>query len=189
MENKRKSIVIAVDGSSHSQAAVDWAIKNYLNPTIHDAVFLLHVRPVVDVFSPAIVDLLPHQSVTKMDNQVSEGRNIGGEYSETHRGYSSNLCLKERNASHALINHFMSQIHSSLPGISVKGYSITGDNAGYEICRECKELGADSLVMGSRGLGLLKRIVLGSVSHFCLHNAHCPVILCKSHPQHHSLSS
>lgn len=35
----------------------------------------------------------------------------------------------------------------------------------------------DCIVMGSRGLGNLKSIFLGSVSRFVLQNAHCPVCI------------
>ena len=36
---------------------------------------------------------------------------------------------------------------------------------------------ADLLVVGSRGLGGLKGMVLGSVSHHCAAHAHCPVVI------------
>jgi nucleotide-binding universal stress UspA family protein len=36
---------------------------------------------------------------------------------------------------------------------------------------------ADLLVVGSRGLGGLKGMVLGSVSHHCAAHAHCPVVV------------
>ena len=37
---------------------------------------------------------------------------------------------------------------------------------------------ANLLVMGSRGLGMLRRTLMGSVSDYVLHHAHCPVAVC-----------
>lgn len=35
----------------------------------------------------------------------------------------------------------------------------------------------DVLVMGSRGLGALKRVLMGSVSDHCVHHCNCPVLI------------
>lgn len=46
-----------------------------------------------------------------------------------------------------------------------------------EICTEAKEFQATQIVMGNRGLGAIKRTVLGSVSYKVLHDAPCPVTI------------
>ena len=40
----------------------------------------------------------------------------------------------------------------------------------------------DAVVVGSRGYGVLKRVVLGSLSTFLVHNSPVPVIVCRSAP-------
>ena len=35
------------------------------------------------------------------------------------------------------------------------------------------------IVTGSRGLGKMRRTILGSVSDYVLHNAQCPVFICR----------
>ena len=39
------------------------------------------------------------------------------------------------------------------------------------------ELGAGLIVLGSRGLGPLRRALMGSVSDSVVHHAHCPVLI------------
>ena len=41
----------------------------------------------------------------------------------------------------------------------------------------CQQHSADLIVVGSRGLGNIERMVLGSVSEFVANNAKCPVII------------
>jgi len=36
-----------------------------------------------------------------------------------------------------------------------------------------------TIVVGTRGLGSVRRTILGSVSDYVVHHAHCPVIVCR----------
>jgi nucleotide-binding universal stress UspA family protein len=50
-------------------------------------------------------------------------------------------------------------------GFKVISYSLYGDPR-EEIAKKTKEVGADILVIGSRGMGSMKRLLLGSVSKY-----------------------
>ncbi len=50
--------------------------------------------------------------------------------------------------------------------------------AGPALCQLAADLPADVVVMGTRGLGGLRRAVLGSVSDHVVRNASCPVVVC-----------
>ena len=57
-------------------------------------------------------------------------------------------------------------------------YSVfieTKGKPGEVICKLVKEKNAFLVVMGSRGLGTIRRTILGSVSQYCIDHAHIPV--------------
>ena len=56
----------------------------------------------------------------------------------------------------------------------------TPKSAGAALVDLCQQHGADFLVVGSRGLGVLRAAILGSVSEHCIHNAKCTVIVHRS---------
>jgi nucleotide-binding universal stress UspA family protein len=47
------------------------------------------------------------------------------------------------------------------------------------ICEAVEKMHVDLLVVGSRGLGKIKRAFLGSVSDYCAHHANCPILIVK----------
>ncbi|KAL3715903.1 hypothetical protein ACJRO7_007631 [Eucalyptus globulus] len=47
------------------------------------------------------------------------------------------------------------------------------------ICQATEQMHTDLLVVGSRGLGKIKRAFLGSVSDYCAHHAKCPILIVK----------
>jgi nucleotide-binding universal stress UspA family protein len=49
--------------------------------------------------------------------------------------------------------------------------------AGAEIVDLAEEIGAGLIVMGSRGLGGIRRALMGSVSDSVVRHAHCPVLV------------
>lgn len=56
---------------------------------------------------------------------------------------------------------------------------IEDSDAARAISQYAKENAIDQIIMGTRGLGSIKGLVLGSVSHKVLHLAPCPVTLVK----------
>lgn len=49
--------------------------------------------------------------------------------------------------------------------------------AGKAICRVVKDEDVQVLVLGSRGKSSIRRTLMGSVSSYCVHHAHVPVVV------------
>jgi nucleotide-binding universal stress UspA family protein len=47
----------------------------------------------------------------------------------------------------------------------------------HTICQIAKEINCDLIVVGSHGYGVIERVLLGSVSDYVVHHAHCPVLV------------
>jgi nucleotide-binding universal stress UspA family protein len=62
-------------------------------------------------------------------------------------------------------------------GGTVAGAHLRMGEAALEIVALAEELQADLIVMGSRGLGGVRRALIGSVSDSVVRHAHCPVLV------------
>lgn len=79
-----------------------------------------------------------------------------------------------RSASHHLLQHYGYILKNC--GFNVRAISIRGEIRS-DLVRKTKELGADLLICGSRGLGKLKRAFMGSVSNYLVNHCTCPVLV------------
>jgi nucleotide-binding universal stress UspA family protein len=61
----------------------------------------------------------------------------------------------------------------------VRSELIKGDDAADTICDFGGKVGADLIIVGRRGLGLLKGLIIGSVSEKVLRNSPCSVLVVK----------
>ena len=55
-------------------------------------------------------------------------------------------------------------------------------NPSEVICDVADEEQSDLIIMGSRGFGTFRSMLVGSVSHYVLQQAHCPVLIVKGMP-------
>lgn len=58
-----------------------------------------------------------------------------------------------------------------------EAYLRVGERRDQAIVHLAEDLGAGLIVMGSRGLGGVRRALMGSVSDSVVHHAHCPVMI------------
>ena len=81
-----------------------------------------------------------------------------------------------RNAK-SLVEKMLAEAGSEIDGVEVQTEIVEG--AAARVLLEQAE-DAELLVVGSRGLGGFKGLLLGSVSQQCAHHAHCPVVVVPS---------
>jgi len=78
-------------------------------------------------------------------------------------------------------NELLKKIQQILEGCGFKVQDcIVRDDDKEGIIKVANKEKVDVLLLGSRGLGPLKRAFLGSVSNYCVHHASCPVIVIKN---------
>ncbi len=63
-----------------------------------------------------------------------------------------------------------------LSGLDHDTYTDIGDPAGV-LVGYAERVGADVLIIGKRGAGLIERLIIGSVANRVVHDAPCPVLL------------
>ncbi len=88
---------------------------------------------------------------------------------------SGNVLLEIGKAGERILNAAVEKFPESMKVVKVYR---TGDPA-ETITEYAKEINADLIIMGSRGLGLVRGVLLGSVSKYVLERTKCPVLIVK----------
>lgn len=142
-------VLLAVDGSEGAKKAAEWT-KNLAGQVAGLEVILLQVVKPVD-FRYVAVDADGAGWQRIIDELESSARQRARELMESTK------------------DQFPPETRTSV-------LVTIGDPAG-EIVNTAKEIGADLIVVGSRGFGQLKGLLMGSVSDRVMHLAHCPVLV------------
>ncbi|KAJ1993046.1 hypothetical protein H4R33_000794 [Dimargaris cristalligena] len=152
-----RTIVIAINPKAdETKHTLQWAIDNFLNP---------------DRDSVQLVAALCLESDL---DAISLGINAGD-----LAGYLVGLEEENEGEITNLISQYaalLSAAHINHESVILKGHTDVRDI----VVNYINDLKAHTLIVGSRDLGVWKRLWLGSFSDFCVHSVHCPVIVVKS---------
>lgn len=100
----------------------------------------------------------------------------------TDPGTVSQLIKEEEQHTSKLVKKYSDKMQAA--GLTGKMKQMSG-KPGEAIIEAAVEENADMIVVGTRGLGKVKRTFLGSVSDYCVHHSPVPVLVCKrDHHKH-----
>jgi nucleotide-binding universal stress UspA family protein len=147
----KRVIAIPIDESESSKHTVQFAIDTMIQKE-GDQVVLLHTRaPAFNEFNVELgyPYIIPNGDLEKAEQSL-------------------------RSHSHELLKTVAKKFQEK--GIHVRAISLRGD-AREELEHKINTLKPDFVMMGSRGLNMVSRVLLGSVSEHLIHHASVPVMV------------
>ncbi|KAL7063468.1 hypothetical protein AAHC03_01593 [Spirometra sp. Aus1] len=148
----QRNVLIPIDASPNCLRAFEWYKTHLKKPG--DLVFFVHViEPVYT--TPAVglamesPPLLVDDMTRVMEESISSGKKLGHKYMQLAKDI----------------------------GLDCKAFLHVDTKPGNAIVKSAADHKADFIVIGSRGLGAIKRTFLGSVSDYIVHNANVPVAI------------
>lgn len=145
--NQGPLIVVGVDGSDFSRRALDWAVE-----------YARKMNGRLHVVMAWEIPLGPWAAAgAALDSLFAGDYDFAG----SARGQ---------------LNDLMAEWLASDLEIPVESETREG-NPAQVVVTAATELGADLIVVGSRGLGGFRGVLLGSVSQRCVSHAQCPVVI------------
>lgn len=145
----QRLILIAIDGSDQSDQAFKFYIDHLHQPG--NTLLLVHAAEPPMINSSQAVMLSQPVWDQLLETEKQKVKALEESYAEKMRAHNLTGKIKA--------------IFSGKPGEII-----------VDVAAEEK---VSMIVMGTRGLGTIRRTIMGSVSDYVVHHAHCPVVVCR----------
>jgi nucleotide-binding universal stress UspA family protein len=145
-------VVLAIDGSEEASRAAEAAVE--LCEKTGSELHVVHVGE--DFYLTAVTDL----------DMVTQAR-VAQEYAESEANFEQ--------IAREVLDAEVEKVEAA--GGTVARAHLRVGRADAEIVGLAEEIEAGLVVLGSRGLGGVKRALMGSVSYSVVRHAHCPVLV------------
>jgi nucleotide-binding universal stress UspA family protein len=155
-------ILLAVDGSEFSEHAF-----NFYNSVVHredNEVIVLHCPDISSEYAKQLSTKLFHFK-KREEQQPTSQENF------------EKLMEEEKQKWTKVEKKYMQLIQENK--IKGKWKVHQSHKPGEAIVSEAASEKVDMIVMGTRGLGTIRRTIMGSVSDYVVHHATCPVMVCR----------
>ncbi|KAF2311068.1 hypothetical protein GH714_019354 [Hevea brasiliensis] len=160
-EPERK-VMLAIDESEYSHYALIWVLDNLKESLAKSPLFIFMAQP-----PPKNYPFAASLGSARMYCSVS---------AVTAPDFVNSV--RENNKKLALAFLEKAKEICASRGVNAEIITEEGDPK-TAICNVVQKLNISMLVLGERGLGKIKRALLGSVSNYCVQYAKCPVLVVK----------
>ncbi|CAN7052324.1 hypothetical protein IGI04_027592 [Brassica rapa subsp. trilocularis] len=173
-QNKKKlKVMVAMDESKNSFYALEWAVEHLRD--------VISAEPETDQAGGLLT--LVHVHPTYLQYIYPSGGTASAMYAIDSVPESMKKAREESTTK--LFTRSLEICRGKL--MKTETMILEGDPKEM-ICQAVEQTHVDLLVVGSRGLGMIKRAFLGSVSDYCAQHAKCPILIVRP-PRETSTSS
>ncbi|KAL2345415.1 hypothetical protein Fmac_006700 [Flemingia macrophylla] len=153
MAKEKQVMVVGVDDSEFSMYALEWTLDHLLTPSANPnfKLLLCYAKPPVS----ASVGFVGPGAAEVLPIVDADLKRTAAKITDK----AKEICKNKS------VNDVATEV-------------VEGDPRNV-LCEAVEKHHASVLVVGSHGYGAIKRAVLGSVSDYCAHHAHCSVMIVK----------
>jgi len=149
--SQARKVLIAMDGSKHSEYALNYYKENVSKES--DDVILVYA--------------------------AEHGKLASQPVFSTDPAFLAKMCGEEEDEVKKLVEKFTKMLTDR--GMKGRVLRVSANTPGEAVIKTAEEQKVDMVITGTRGLGKLRRTILGSVSQYIVHHAHVPVLICRDH--------